>query len=65
MVKNLPTNEGDAGLILSQEDPQEQEMEIHSSFLARIILMDRGAWGATIFGVTKSQTQLSTHALMQ
>ena len=50
---------------LSQEDPLEQEMEIHSSFLARIILMHRGAWGATVCGITKSQKQLSTHALMQ
>ena len=24
--------------------------------------MDRGAWGATVYGVTKSQTRLSTHA---
>ena len=25
--------------------------------------MDRGAWSAAVHGVTKSQTQLSTHAL--
>ena len=25
--------------------------------------MDRGAWQATIYGVTKSQTQLSTHTI--
>ena len=34
MVKNLPANAGDAGLILGQEDPLEEEMETHSSILA-------------------------------
>jgi len=40
-------------------------MATHSSFLAWRILMDRGAWRATVHAVTKSQTQLkrlSTHA---
>ena len=31
----------------------------HSSILAWKILMDRGAWQATVHGITKSQTQLS------
>ena len=35
---------------LSQEDPLEQEMEIHSSFLAGIILMDKEAWGLQSLG---------------
>ena len=34
-------------------------MATHSSILAWIIPMDRGAWWATVHGVTKSQTQLS------
>ena len=37
MVKNPPTNAGDTGdvgLILSQEDPLEEEMGTHSSILA-------------------------------
>ena len=40
-------------------------MAIHSSILAWRIPTDRGAWRATIHGVTKSQTQLkrlSMHA---
>ena len=31
MVKNLPANAGDAGLILVQEDTLEEEMATHSS----------------------------------
>jgi len=33
VVKNLPANAGDAGLILGQEDPLEKEMATHSSIL--------------------------------
>ena len=33
MVKNLPANEGDEGLIL-QEDPLEKEMATHCSIVA-------------------------------
>ena len=38
---------------LSWEDPLEKEMATHSNPL------DRGAWWATVHGVTKSWTQLS------
>ena len=34
MVKNLPANAGDTGLIPGQEDPLEKEMATHSSILA-------------------------------
>ena len=34
MVKDLPANEGDAGLVLGQEDPLEEEIATHSSILA-------------------------------
>ena len=34
MVKNLPANAGDAGLILGWEDILEKEMTMHSSILA-------------------------------
>ena len=34
MVKNLPANAGDTGLILGSEDPLEKEMAAHSSILA-------------------------------
>ena len=44
---------------LSWEYPLEEGMAIHSSILARKIPMDRGAWQATVHGVTKSQTRLS------
>ena len=44
---------------LDQEDPLEKEMAIHSSILALGNPMDRGAWRATVHGVSKSWTQLS------
>ena len=34
-------------------------MATHSRILAWRIFMDRGAWWATVYAVTKSQTQLS------
>ena len=53
------------------KDPLEEEMATHSSFLAWIILwteapgrlnsVDRGTWQATVHGVERSRTQLSTH----
>ena len=47
---------------LGWEDPLEEGMATHSSILAWRIPMDRGAWQATVHGVTKSQTQLSDEA---
>ena len=44
---------------LGWEDPLEKEMATHSSTLAWRILMDRGAWQATVLGVAKSQTRLN------
>ena len=44
---------------LGWEDPLEEGMATHSSILAWRISMERVAWGATVHGVTKSQTQLS------
>ena len=41
---------------LGQEDLLEEEMATHSSILAWKILMDRGAWWATVHSVAKSQT---------
>ena len=41
---------------LGWEDPLEEGMATHSSILAWRIPMDRGAWRATVHGVTKSQT---------
>ena len=45
---------------LGQEDPPEEEMTAHSSVLFLGNLMDRGAWWATVYGIAKSQTQLTT-----
>ena len=57
MVKNPPANAGDKpGSILGGEDPLEEGMATHSSILAWRLPMDRGAWGAAVHGVTKSQT---------
>ena len=51
MVKNLPANAGDirdTGSIPGSEDPLEKEIATHPSILAWRILMDRGAWRATV-----------------
>ena len=39
---------------LSQEDPLEEGMAIHSSIFVWRIPTDRGAWWATVHRVTKS-----------
>ena len=44
---------------LGWEDPLEEGMATHSGILAWRILMDRGAWWATVHRVEKSQTLLS------
>ena len=41
---------------LGWEEPLEKGMAAHSSILAQRIPIDRGAWWATVHGVTKSQT---------
>ena len=46
---------------LGWEDPLEEGMATHSSVLAWRIPMDTGSWWATVQGVAKSQTGLSTH----
>ena len=45
---------------LGWEDPLEEGMATHFSTLAWRIPTDRGAWQATVHGVSKSWTQLST-----
>jgi len=60
VVKNPPANAGDTrdlGWIPGSEDPLEEGMATHSSILAWEV--DRGAWRATVHGVTKSRTRLS------
>ena len=41
---------------LGWEDPVEEGMAIHSSILAWRTFMDRGAWWAIVYGVTKNRT---------
>ena len=59
VVKNLPANEGNAGLIPgSGRGPGGGNANpLQYSFLENP--MDRGAWLATAHGVAKSQTRLS------
>ena len=59
MVKNLPAVQETRGSIPGLEDPLEESVATHSRILAWRISMDRGAWQATVYGVAKSQTQLS------
>ena len=59
MVKNPPAMWETWDGSLGWEDSLEREwkgMVTHSSILVWRIPMDRGAWQATVLGVTKSQT---------
>ena len=58
MVKNLPAMRETSVRSLGWEDPLEEGMATHPSILAWRIPMDRGAWRATVHGVTKSPTRL-------
>ena len=53
MVKNLPVMWETWVLSLGWEDPLEKGMATHSSILAWMIPMDRGAWWATVHGAHK------------
>ena len=55
-VRNLPAMWETWVQSLGWEDPLKEGMATHSSILAWGIPMDRGAWQATVHGVTKSQT---------
>ena len=54
MLKNLPTVQETWVHSLGWDDPLLEGMTTHSSILAQRIPMDRGAWLATVHGVTKS-----------
>ena len=56
MVKNPPAIQETCVRSLGWEDPLEEGMATQSRILAWRIPMDRGAWQATVHGVTKSQT---------
>ena len=53
-IKSLPAMHKTQVRSLGQEDPLEEEVTTHSSILGLGNPMDRGAWGATVHGVTKS-----------
>ena len=55
MVKNPPANAGDLGSSLGQEDPLEEGMATPLQYSCLQNSMDRGAWWATVHGVTQSQ----------
>ena len=56
MVKNPPAMWETRVQSLGWEDTLEEGMATHSRILAWRILMDRGAWWATVHGVAKSQS---------
>ena len=58
LVKNLPAMRETWVQPLGWEGPLEEAMATHSSILVWRIPMDRGAWRATVHGVTKSQIRL-------
>ena len=58
-VKNPPAMRETWVQSLGWEDPMEEGMTTHSSFLAWRIPMDRRGWWAAVDGVTKSWTWLS------
>ena len=57
-IKNPPALQETWVQSVGQEDPLEKRMATHSSILAWKTSMDRGAWRATVHGITKSQTRL-------
>ena len=59
LVKNPPAVQETWDRSLGWEDALEEGMATQSSILAWRVPMDRGAWWAVVYGVEKSQTQLS------
>ena len=53
-VKNTPAMQDTWVRFLGWDDPLEQGIATHSSILAWIIPMDRGAWWATVHRVAKT-----------
>ena len=58
--KESACSTGDVFWSLGRKDPLEKEMATHSSILAWRIPMDRGAWWATIHGITRVRHDLET-----
>ena len=64
MVKNLPAVRETWFQSLGWEDPLKEGMATCSGILSWRIPMDRRAWWATVHGVAKSWTQLSTQHIL-
>ena len=61
MVQNMPGNVGDTGDAGLIPDTLEREKATHSSILAwKIPWTERGAWRATVHGVTGVRHDLAT-----
>ena len=58
VVKNLPAMQETQVQSLGREDPLEKKMATSASILAWENPMDRGAWGATVHGVTKESDMI-------
>ena len=58
LVKNPPAMHNSQVQSLGREDPLAEGMATHSCILAWRIPTDRGAWWATVQGITKSRTRL-------
>ena len=61
VVKNLPANAGDTGLIPGSGRSPGEGNDKPLQYFCLGNSMDRGAWQATIHGVAESQTQLSNN----
>ena len=61
MVKNLPTNAGDVDSVPAWGRPPGGGNSNPLQYSCLGNPMDRGAWQATVRGVSKSQTRLSRH----
>ena len=59
MVRNLPANAGNIGSIPGPERSPGKRNGNPLQYSCQEKLMDRGAWWATVHGVTNSQTYLS------
>ena len=57
IIKNLPTMQDIQVRSLGEKDPLEKGMATHCSILDENA-MHRGAWQATVPGITKSQIRL-------
>ena len=64
MVKNRPAMRETWVQSLGWKDPLKVGMATHSSILAWRIPMDRGAWRATVYGVSKSWTKHTAHTVL-